>query len=274
MKKDLVSVVFPTMNRKEDLIKCIKSIKESTHKKIEIIIGDNGSIEGIKEEIKKRFPEVILLKNKLNLGSPIAINNCIKRSTGEFVLRLDDDVIIAKDTIEKMLRVLKSSGKIGAVSCLYFFTEEPEILRTVGMKINMFLGKTKTPFQGKKYESEFENEILDVNFAGGGSLLARRTTYDKIGFYPEEYFLMYEDAEWCNRLRKKGFKLVVVGSAKLYHKTVTPQKRESPFRVYLINRSQVLFMKRNAGWKNIIFFPYLFIFLLYVLCFFCRCNLI
>jgi len=261
MKKDLVSIVFPTRNRKEDLIKCIESIYANTYKNIEIIISDNGSTDGTPEIIKKRFPKVILLENKLNLGSPIAINNCIKVSHGEFIFRLDDDVVIGKKTIEDMLNILKNNKKIGAVTCLYFFTERPKILRTVGLKINMFLGKTKTPYQNVKYRGQFEKKLLEVPATGGGSLLARRSTYKEIGLYPEEYFLMYEDLEWCHRLKKKGYKIILVGSAKLWHKEVTPQKKENPFRVYLTNRGQTLFMKRNAGWKNIIFLPYLFLFL-------------
>lgn len=262
MEKNLVSVVFPTMNRKEDLIKCIKSIKANTYKKIEIIIADNGSTDDSKEAIKKMFPDVILLESGLNLGSPIAINNCIEKSKGEFIFRLDDDVIIEKDTIEKMIKILKSDKKIGAVSCLCFYTEDPNILRATGMSINMFTGKTKIYDRNKKYNGEFNKKLIEREAAGGGSLLVRRSTYDEIDLYPEEYFLMYEDIDWCLRLRKAGYKIVVVGSSKLYHtKKGGLSQKESPFRVYLINRSQVLFMKRNAGWKNIIFFPYLFTFL-------------
>ncbi len=257
MEKDLVSVVFPTMNRRDDLIKCIKSIKASTHKKIEIVVADNGSEDDTVKVVRKMFPDVVLITNDLNLGSPIAINNCIKASKGEFIFRLDDDVIIDKNTIEEMLKVLKSSPKIGAVTCLYFFTERPNILRTVSLKLNMFLGKTTTPHQNRPYHGEFENKLLDIKFAGGGSLLVRRSTYDEIGFYPESYFLCYEDLEWCHKLRKKGYRIVLVGSAKLWHKEVTSGKKINPMRVYLNNRSQVLFMKRNAGWRNIVFFPYL-----------------
>ena len=81
-KKDLVSVIFPTMNRKEDLIKCINSIKKSTYKKIEIVIIDNDSIDGSQEAIKKLFPEIILIESKLNLGVPVAYNQGVKKSKG------------------------------------------------------------------------------------------------------------------------------------------------------------------------------------------------
>ena len=73
MKKDLVSIVFPTINRKEDIIKCINSIKKSTHKKIEIIIADNGSTDGTQKTIKKVFFYIVL-----SLGGSISSINTSK----------------------------------------------------------------------------------------------------------------------------------------------------------------------------------------------------
>ncbi len=262
MEKDLVSVVFPTMNRRDDLIKCIKSIKSSTHKKTEIVVADNGSKDDTLHVIKKMFPDVVLIANDLNLGSPVAINNCIKASKGEFILRLDDDEIIEKDTIEKMLKVLKSSPKIGIASCLYFYTETPNILRTAGFTLDMFTGKTTPIGEGENYKGRFEGKLIEAQAVGGGSHLVRKSLFDEIGFYPESYFLHYEDVDWCLKVRQAGYKIIVVGSARLYHKRLGGASlSETPFRAYLANRGKVLFMKRNAGWRNVVFVPYLFFFI-------------
>jgi len=258
--KDLVSVVFPTMNRKEDLIKCIQSIKKNTHKKVEIVIADNGSIDGSTETIKKKFPEVILIENKNNLGSPVAINDCILKSKGEFVFRLDDDIVVTPDTIEKMLKVLKSDSKIGATSGLYFYTEEPNVLRTAGFHMNLWTGKTESPGRDKVYKDEFKGKLVKRDAVGGGSLLVRRSTFDEIGLFDESYFLTYEDVDWCVRLRKKGYKIIVVGDAKLYHKRLGGLAlKENPKRVYLGTRGLVLFMKKQAGFRNIFFMPMFFL---------------
>jgi len=254
-KKDLVSVVFPTMNRKEDLIKCIESIKNSTYPKIEIIIGDNGSIDGSQEAIKKLFPEVILIENKYNFGSPLAINNCIKKSSGEFILRLDDDEIIEPDTIEKQVDVLKSNPKIGMTSCLYFYTEMPNILRSAGFTINLWTGKTIIHGRDKKYTGQYSQNIVRDG-AGGGSHVIRRKTFEEVGLYDENYFLSYEDVDWCLRLKNAGYKTVVVGTSKLYHKLGGGMsQKENPNRVYLSSRGLVLLMKKNAGFRNLFFIP-------------------
>lgn len=258
VEKDLVSVVFPTMNRIEDLIKCIESLNASTHEKIEIIIADNGSTDGSAEIIRKMYPEVIIQENEHNLGSPIAINNCIKASKGEFILRLDDDEIVEPETIERMLGVLKSDPKIGMVGCLYFYTEEPNLLRMAGYDMNMWIGKTKVYGQDQEYHGQL-SENIERDATGGGSHLARRSTFEEIGLYDETYFLNYEDVDWCLRLKRAGYKIVVVGSTRLYHKRGGGMSlKENPFRVYLLNRAFVLFMKKNAGLKNLFFLPFFF----------------
>ncbi len=255
----LVSFVLPTMNRKDDLIKCIESIKSSTYKNIEIIVADNGSTDGTFEIINKMFPEVILIRNELNLGSPVAINDCIKKSKGEFIFRLDDDEIIEKDTLIKMLKVLKSDLKIGLVSCLYFYTEEPDKIRSAGLNISLFTGKTFFYGQDEKNRGQFNGNIERYGVEGG-SHLTRREMFEKIGFYDESFFLSYEDLDWCFRVRRAGYKIVVVSSAKLYHKKLGGlSEKGNSKRIYLNNRGLVLFMKKNAGWRKLFFFPFFFL---------------
>lgn len=257
MKKDLVSVIFPTMNRKEDAIKCINSIKNSTYKPIEIIIVDNCSTDGTSEEIKKMHPDVILIESKVNLGVPIANNQCVKKSKGEFILRLDDDVLLEKHLIEKMVKTLKDDSKIGGVSCLYYYTEKPNICRSSGASFNLFTAKTRFYDRDKEYKLEeglIEREVI------GGILLMKRELYDEIGGFAEEYFLSYDDVDLCFKIRKAGYKLVTIKSSMIYHKKGGGLiQKESSQRVYFNNRNQIIFMKRHAGWRNLFFFPYLFI---------------
>jgi len=263
MKKGLVSVILPTRNRKEDLIKLIDSIKSNTYKNVEIIIEDIGSSDGSKEAVEKRFPDVIFMENKLNIGTTKAMNQCIKKSEGEFIMRVEDHIIIEKDVIGKLINVLKNDSKIGVISCLYFYTEEPDVLRGTEIKINLFTGKTKIKDKDKKYYGEFEGKLLDIFAASGCILLARKSTYDEVGFYDEDYFFAYDDVDWCQRVRKAGYKVTIFGSAKIYHKKgEMSNDKPNPFVVYLINRDHIVFMEKHAGWRKLIFIPFLF-FLLY-----------
>ena len=91
MKEPVVSIVFPTMNRKEMLLECLDSLYKQDYPKdkIDIIIADNGSTDDSVSVIKKKFPKVKIIQNKHNLGSPLAINQCILKTKGDYIFRLD-----------------------------------------------------------------------------------------------------------------------------------------------------------------------------------------
>ena len=258
IEKNLVSVVFPTMNRKEHLIKCIDSLLNGKHKKIEIIISDNGSTDNSVDTIRKMFPEVIIFESDLNLGYAISVNNCIEKSKGEFILRLDDDMILEKETISNLLEIITNDSKIGAVSCVNFFTERPEILRSTGMTINMFTGNTYIYDRGRKYFGEYEKKLIEREIVPGGSMLVRRKVLEEVGMCSEEYFLTYEDVDLSLKIRDAGYKIFVVGSAKIYHANEGLSQINNNFRIYLKERGRVLLVKKFGKWKRAFFFPYLF----------------
>jgi len=258
-KQDLITVMFQTRNRKQDVINCINSINQSSYKNIEIIICDNGSTDGTSKMIKKDFPEVILIESLENLGIPKSFNKCIEISHGKYLLRLDDDVLLDKYMIENMYKVLITDDKIGATGCLYFYTEEPDIMRASGMEINLFTGKTYIYDRDKVYQNQYDGKVIERNVIGG-VLLIRKETYNKIGNCTEEYFFSYEDIDLCFKIRKLGLKIMLVGDAKLYHKRGGGlSKKESKERVYFNRRSQIIFIKKFADWRKIIYFPYLFL---------------
>lgn len=255
VKKGLVSVVFPTMDRKDFLLKCIDSLLKSTYKNIEIILADNASTDGSADSVRKKFPHVRIIRNELNFGSPAAMNQCIRASNGEYIFRFEDDVEITPKSLGEMIKLLESDEKIGMVSCPYYFTEEPEKLRYAGIGINLFTGKTKNFAKNCKDPEECA-KTREIPAAGGGSQLIRRKTFEEIGSYDETYYLCYEDIDWSYRLRKKGYKIMLCDSAKMFHtKFGGLALREDPHRIFFLNRGMVMFMRKNASWRNIIFLP-------------------
>ena len=260
----LVSIVFPTMNRKTMLIECIESLYNQDYKNIEVVIADNGSTDGSKEEIKKKFPKVTIIKNEKNLGSPLAINQCILKSKGEFIFRMDDDMLLDKDCISKMVKVLKSDDKIGAVACTMMYgkdfdEKEWNLIRNMGLSVNLWTSKVSIRNHDVLDKGQFtQNE--SIHAAGGGMLMFKRNVAKEIGLFDERMFLAFEDAQWCYRLRKKGYKIIQIPSAKLHHR----KKRDMPGEkvkfslFYFLHtvRSKIMFMTSLAGFRNAFFIPF------------------
>lgn len=123
MDKDLVSVVIPTYKRSETLENAIKSIQNQTYPNLEIIVvDDNANFPEYREknrELLRKYPEVILVENKKNLGGGLARNEGIKIAKGKFIAFLDDDDEYLPTKIEKQYDLYKklNNDNIAMIYC-------------------------------------------------------------------------------------------------------------------------------------------------------------
>lgn len=257
MKRHLISIVFPTINDGlSDVVKLMESIKKLNYpnNKIEVICVDNGSTDNTIPYLKKHYPYVKIIENKINLGSPKALNKAIRVSKGEYFIRLDNDIIIDPECINEMLKTFSKNNKIAAVAAkLYHDEYGGKVYRNLGWSYDFFTGKSFVRGKNRKDTGQFEEDI-EMDFVGGGVAMYKRSIFNKVGYFDERYFICLEDLDWDLRAHKLGYKIYCSGKAKLWHKTFSPE-RSSPFRIYHLMRSKMIFHLIWGSWKNLIFFP-------------------
>lgn len=236
-----LSIVIVSYNTKDLLKECLRSVYKNTgglnH---EIIVSDNGSIDGTIEMIKNEFPRVRLIKNGENLGFPKANNKGMEAAKGDFVLLLNPDTVILSGSLILMMNFMKENPEAGAVASRLLnadgsnqpsVSKFPDLFtlfvrfcvpRFVSGKIKELLAnsnlKKKLGSQINSYFSlrnvEAPTEVDDVS---GACLLIRRKTMEEVGFLDNKFFLYCEDIDWCYRARKKGWKIIYLPAAKVIH---------------------------------------------------------
>ena len=102
-KNPLVSIIILNLNRKKDLMSCLKSLKKQSYNNYEIIIIDNASIDGSVDEIRKKYRKIIIYKTKKNLGTSYTRNAGAKFSKGELIWFLDNDISLKDKNVLKNL---------------------------------------------------------------------------------------------------------------------------------------------------------------------------
>jgi len=208
-----VCVVIPVYNGKGVVDKLIHALIRQTHKPDKIVCVDDASIDNSGDYIRKKFPFVKVIKNKINLGAPGAYAKGIRyayKKGYNYIWLLDQDDIPFKDALKNLLNFKKSSSNI-LVSTLI----EP----STHIIYPMLSVKNSNIDLNRPYEAEV------VNFAG---MLLPRDLIKKAGYPLKELVMDASDWEYCLRCKNLGYKIFVIPKSKVYHIEGKPTKVKLP----------------------------------------------
>jgi GT2 family glycosyltransferase len=248
-----LSIVIVNWNTKEYLLRCLESVFQSAKRNSwEVMVIDNGSQDGSAREAKRLFPVIHLIANEKNLGFAKATNQGLKYSSGEYLLLLNPDTEVRREAIVKLVHFMENNPDVGVAG--------PQLLNGDGSRQNSIanfpslatelLNKSllrwifPNRFPGKERDYP---EPIEVESVIGACLLTRREAIERIGMLDEDYFLFFEETDWCYRMKKAGWKVYHVPQSKIVHfqgKGAETRKREAKVEYY---RSRYHFFKKNRG---------------------------
>ena len=251
-----VSVVIPTYNRKEKLERLLNSILQSDYpkEKIEIIVVDDASNDGTAELIAKQFNTVLYIRNIEEKLVAAARNRGLKASNGEFILIIDDDNIIYKDTIIHLVRVLTDDKSIGIAAPIMYYDNVPNKIWCAGIKRNMVTSKTTFIGLDQIDEGQFDTILDSDDFPN--CFMTRKEIIDIGIFFDDVNFpIHFEESDFCERIKRRGYRSVLVPSAKVFHDTKIRGKGfETELRTYYTARNRIIFHKKYSKlWQFLIF---------------------
>ncbi|KKR88110.1 MAG: WsbD [Candidatus Curtissbacteria bacterium GW2011_GWA1_41_11] len=227
--KLLLSVIIVSYNTKELLKDCLDSIQLSIEGiEGEIFVVDNNSSDNTISLIKAKYKWVKLIENKSNLGFSKANNIAIKKAKGKYLLILNPDTKLRKDTISKMINFMQSRDEIAVTTCrveLPSGSMDRDCRRhfpTPWRAFAHFSGLSKI-FSGSKIFDQYqmgylsENTEHEVDSCVGAFMFIRASAIKKVGLFDEDFFFYGEDLDWCWRFKQLGYKIVYTPVTKIIH---------------------------------------------------------
>jgi GT2 family glycosyltransferase len=242
-KSPLVSIIIPTHNRKDMVVRLIKSIMMSSYKNIEIIVVDDASTDGTSEQIKKFFLQVnriYIVRNKVSLFAAGSRNVGTRKSTGEYIFYIDDDNVIDKYAIEKLVKYFEEDKYIGELGLVNYSYSDKEKILWLFTGRNMLTSKTFLPNNFNEFNKK---ELWDTADVPNAFMVRSKIVKQQNISFCDYFEIMYEESDFAYRIRKAGYKIQVVRDAKIYHdvKNYMPHFMNDKRRLYVFARNRIIF---------------------------------
>lgn len=270
--KEVSIIIINWMNWK-DTIECLESILKVNYTNYNIIIIDNcsknDSIEKIKEWHTSRNLEIvelqednlnsndnsihkklILIKNKENYGfakgNNIGIKFALKFFKPDYILLLNNDTVVDKDFLSELVKFAEENNAdiVGPKIYYYDFNGKKNVISFIGERIVPWKACGERLGAGEEDRGQYDRPI-EVDRVEGSCMLIRSKVFEKIGFLDEDYFLFFEETDFCIRAKRAGFKIMYCPTAKIWHKVGGSTGKINPIRTYNFAKSRVLFIKKN-----------------------------
>lgn len=263
-----ISVITVNYNGFHDTCEFIDSwVVTVTSVNYEIIVIDNGSAINEALSLQEKYPFIRTLRSEKNLGFAGGNNLGISIAQGKYLFLLNNDIIIISDTIHLLVHRLASSNKIAGVSPLIRDYTEPHAIQFAGYtKLSSITLRNRAIGRGRINKDRYP--ARRTPYLHGAAMLVKKKVVDKLGPMPEDYFLYYEELDWCTYMNMEGYELWYDPACEVWHKDSSSTGKGSPLQCYYLSRNRLLYAYRNIfNWK-------LYLSILYQLAVVCPKNIL
>ncbi|WP_084040031.1 glycosyltransferase family 2 protein [Demequina sp. NBRC 110053] len=209
------AVVVLSWHGSEDTLRCVKSLRPEALGS-DILVIDNGSFDGVLEEIERRWPRVHTLQTGVNLGFAGGMNRGIAWAIGRgarTITVLNNDTVASPDAIAA-LELAALGGAV--VSPAIFRLDDPSVLWFGGATVDprdLIPGHAPADALSPPLDGRRRTPVL-----AGCCVTAARTVWERVGMFDERYFLNFEDSDWSRRVADAGHPLEVLTEVRILHR--------------------------------------------------------
>jgi GT2 family glycosyltransferase len=210
-----VTVVIPNWNGERFLQICLGSLRAQSFRNFETVLVDNGSSDGSVAFVEENFPEVRLLRLPENLGFSAAVNAGIRAAEADLIVLLNNDTEVDSGWLETLVRAADEHPEAGFFASKLVDFRDRRLLDGAGDALR----RSGLPYRlghGEVDRGQFEREAF-VFSACAAAALYRRSVFEEIGLFDEDFFSNCEDWDVGFRAQLAGYRCVYVPGSVVYH---------------------------------------------------------
>jgi GT2 family glycosyltransferase len=245
--RPLVSLITVNYNHLDDTIEFLESAARLTYPNVEVIVVDNDSPkEKPTAEVIARFPKVKFIQSDKNRGFAGGNNLGLTAAKGDYLFLVNNDTVMPEGFLEPIIDFMESHPDAGMASPKVLYPDHKTLQYAGAIGISPLTGRGKRLGLMQQDTGQFD-KIYKTDLGHGAALIVTRKAFEAAGLMPEVYFLYYEEHDWCEQVKRKGFNMYYIGTSHIIHKeSVSTGGDESPLKVYYLTRNRLIFMRRNS----------------------------
>jgi len=235
----VVSVIIYS-GRRSDIVECLDSLDQMTYPNHKIMVMDYILSDGLSTAISSSHPDVQVVELSENLGYAGNNNVGIKLAMeqgADWILILNDDTILDAICLSELISNGESIANVGIVGPMIYHFDEPIVIQSAGGELNRYWSSRHIG-QNEPDEGQY-TDVRQVDWVSGCAMLVRRGLIEQVGMLDPDYFLYWEETEWCLRAGRAGWKTVNVPKSRLWHKGVQSDYQPKPYVTYYMTRNHL-----------------------------------
>lgn len=252
-----LSVIIVNYNVEYFLEQCLYSVRKASKGiEMDVFVVDNNSVDGSNRMVREKFPEVILIENKENIGFSRANNQAIRLSTAEYVLLLNPDTVVEDDTFQKVIQFMDQHPDAGALGVKMldgkgkFLPESKRGLPTPMTAFYKIFGLSALFPRSKRfgrYHLGFldKDKTAEIEIIAGAFMLMRKSVLDQTGLLDEAFFMYGEDIDLSYRITLAGFKNYYFPETRIIHYKGESTKKSSVNYVFVFYNAMIIFARKH-----------------------------
>ena len=254
----IVSIITVNFNGTYLTQALLESVKSVDYPNIEVIVVDNASNNDPTEALLSIYPKAKIIRSNKNLGFAGGNNLGMRNALGNYYFLVNNDTELQPGSISALLDVFKSHKDAGIVSPKFHYYFFPGTIEYAGYnRVNPWTGRSSMIGCQEKDLGQY-NVLRETHYAHGGGMMIPAHVQQEVGFMPELYFLYYEEFDWCEQIKRHGYKVYYQPHSLILHKESMTTGKGSRLKTYYLSRNRIIFMQRNGhGIAKAFFFIYL-----------------
>lgn len=259
MSRPRVAAIVLNYNGLEVTLQALSSLEKMNYPNFDLIHVDNGSTDGSSEAVAQSHPDVIQIRVEKNTGAANGMNAGLAyacREKYDYLLILNNDIEVDPGMLDELMRLAEATERLGCVGAKAYYFWAREKIWSAGGIIRFKESVTRERGMLEDDRGQYEQD-QEVDYINGCALLTPRQVVEKVGAWDPLFHLAAEDADWCMRMKQRGYRCMYAHRAKLWHMVSHTAGAYVPRRTFNTGRSAALFVRRYANpWQWLTFLSF------------------